>query len=82
MTMRSSDFEVSFNGQPFLTVSKGQLDVRGMDFEDDLKKISRLMGILSEVMTAAQAEARKPLSFAVSAQKQGNVHPLRAVRRD
>ena len=84
MTMRSSDFEVSFNGRPFLTVRKGQLDVQGIDFEADLTRISRLMGILSEVMTAAQAEARKPLPFveSVPQQRQGNVYPLRIARQD
>lgn len=75
MTMRSSDFEISFNGKPFLTVEKGTINVRGMDLEADVRKMSRLMAILSEVLTAAQAETRK--SLPVPVQRVGNVYPLR-----
>lgn len=92
MSHSTSDFEVCFKGQTFLTVDQGQLNVQGVDFQTDLVNISRLINILSDVMNAAltaQVEAGQPCPKPVKTSAQqliaahsGNVYPLHATQRN
>ena len=75
-----TDFKVCFNDETFLTVTKGQIEVHGADFPADLANISKLIGILSEVMNEALnqpvAAARTPAPAAAPVRKTDNVVSL------
>lgn len=84
MTTHPADFEVNFRGQTFLTVRKGQLDVTGTDLPSDLANISRLIGILSDVLDSAltaQCEAAVQPTAKHLADRHANVYPLPVARR-
>ena len=83
----ASDFEVSFKGKTFLTVTQGQLNVQGVDFQTDLVNISRLMAILSDVMDqalTAQAETTTPAAprKRITPTHSSNVYQLHAGQRN
>ena len=63
MTVAVPDYEVRFNGQEFLRVNNGTLDVHGVDFERDLASISHLISILSDVLySAASSRPRQVIA--------------------
>lgn len=86
MYHRSPEFEVRFMGKNFMSVRDGEMNVQGVDFRTDLANVSRLIGLLSDLLNTAlsvrddafpgNAEAR-----ALHAGSGDNVHLFRPPAR-
>lgn len=50
LRQRHPDIEISFRGHRFLTYTEGDVSVDGCDLQTDLINVSRLIGILSDVL--------------------------------
>lgn len=59
MTQNERDFEIRVQGHTLVRVSDGGVRIDGKDFHSDLKSLSDLVDILSNIIVTAQ-EAGKP----------------------
>ena len=50
-----SDCEVRFQDRSFMKVREGRIEIVGTDYSRDIASITRLIGILSEVLVSAAA---------------------------
>jgi hypothetical protein len=53
MNNTHSDFEVRFQNRTFMKVCDGRIEIDGADYSRDVASITRLIGILSEVLITA-----------------------------
>lgn len=56
-----SDFEVRIKGHSLVQVNKGEVKINGKDFHRDLRNLTELVGILSDVLEQAEAMKRPRL---------------------
>lgn len=85
MTQNERDFEILVQGHTLVRVCDGGVRIDGKDFHADLKSLSDLVEILSNIIVTAQ-EAGKPRLITdeghrlkPAASKLGRAHNLRVV---
>ena len=79
MSKDERDFEIRVQGHTLVRVSDGGVKVDGKDFHADLKSLSELIDILSDVVNSAQEAGKPRLVAAEGAQRAAKV-TLKAVK--
>lgn len=78
MHMNVSDCEVRIKGDSLIQIQDGKIHVHGKSFHEDIKNISTLIGILSDIVQQAEMIKKPKLVFSDDA---GNLDKKNAGNR-